>query len=360
MKNSFSVWCSNLLFVSACLGLVGTANSAEVARVKHAGPMAFGPDGVLLIGDSLSAAVFAVETGDVASDRRAVAPNVDAINQAIADMVGSSLKETMVNDMIVNPANGRVYMSVSQGRGPDAQPALFRTTFDGQLELVDLDKAKTSLAKFENAPESRQTRRGNPRMSAITDIQFSDNKVIVAGLSNEEFASKLRVFNFPFESGAGSSTSIEIYHGAHGALETRSPVQTFVTYENSVLAAYTCTPLVTIPIDELSGQKTTGKTIAELGNRNKPLDMIVYTKGDDDYLLMSNSARGVMKMKIDQSEFEATESIKSRISGTAGIAYETIESMTNVKQLDKLDAQHAVLLVENEDATLDLKTVALP
>ncbi len=363
MKSALSNWCKNVLFsavLSACVGLSTTAIGAEAAKIKHAGPMAFGPDGVLLIGDSLSAAVFAVETGDVASDRRAVKPNVNAINQTIADMVGSSLKETMINDMIVNPASGRVYISVSRGRGPDAQPALFRTTYDGQLELVELDKAKKTMAKFENAPESRETRRGNPRMSAITDIQFSGDKVIVAGLSNEEFASKLRVFNFPFDDSADSSTSIEIYHGAHGALETRSPVQTFVTYENSVLAAYTCTPLVTIPIDDLSGKKTTGKTIAELGNRNKPLDMIVYTKGDDDYLLMSNSARGVMKMKIEQSEIDSAKSISKRISGTAGIAYETIESMTNVKQLDKLDDVHAVLLVENADTTLDLKTVALP
>lgn len=364
MKTSWRSLCSRVfLSCVACAGVPAVAGEpgANAESLKHAGPMAFGPEGVLFVGDSMSAAVFAVDTGDVESGFRTQLPNMAGVNQTIADMIGSSLEDTLINDMVANPINGRVYISVSKGRGPDASPILFRTTRDGQLEVMDLDSSKLSMARFEGAPESRQTRRGNPRMSAITDIQFSDGRVIVAGLSNEEFASKLRVFSYPFDSSDDdSATSIEIYHGAHGALETRSPVQTFVTYENAVLAAYTCTPLVTIPIDQLSGKKTTGKTIAELGNRNKPLDMIVYKRGGDDYLLMSNSARGVMKMKLDRAEIDAAESIGSRISGTAGIGYETIDSLKNVKQLDKLDDKHAVLLVENDDKTLDLLTIALP
>ena len=42
-----------------------------------------------------------------------------------------------------------------------------------------------------------------------------------------------------------------------------------------------------------------GKTIAELGNRNKPLDMISYKKEGKDYLLMANSSRGVMKISTE-------------------------------------------------------------
>jgi hypothetical protein len=36
-----------------------------------------------------------------------------------------------------------------------------------------------------------------------------------------------------------------------------------------------------------------GTTIAELGNRNRPTDMIVYRKGGKDYLLIANTSRGV-------------------------------------------------------------------
>ena len=42
-----------------------------------------------------------------------------------------------------------------------------------------------------------------------------------------------------------------------------------------------------------------GTTIAELGNRNRPLDMIVYKKDGKEFLLMSNNSRGVMKIPTD-------------------------------------------------------------
>ncbi len=74
----------------------------------------------------------------------------------------------------------------------------------------------------------------------------------------------------------------------------------------NVLAAYTCTPLVKFPLSDLKpGSKVRGTTVAELGNHNRPLDMIVYSKGGKDYLLMANSRRGVMK--VDVANIDKTE-----------------------------------------------------
>ena len=88
--------------------------------------------------------------------------------------------------------------------------------------------------------------------------------------------------------------------------ETKSPIRTFVTYkiqnEPYMLAAYTCTPLVKVPVSELkAGAHIKGTTIAELGNRNRPLDMIVYQKDGKDYLFMTNSSRGVMKIPTEDA-----------------------------------------------------------
>ena len=64
-----------------------------------------------------------------------------------------------------------------------------------------------------------------------------------------------------------------------------------------VLAAYTCTPLVKFPIDGIqAGTQIKGTTIAELGNRNRPLDMISYAKDGKDFVLLANSSRGIMKV----------------------------------------------------------------
>ncbi len=326
--------------------------------IKQAGPMAFAPDGVLLVGDTLSAAVYAIDTGDNQASSVQKSVNIEGINQKIAAMMGSDAAETTINDIAVNPVSGNLYFSVSRGRGPSATPVIFKADSKGAISEVSLKKVKFSKAAIANAPESKEGQR-NPRMSAITDLQYKDGKVVVAGLSNEEFASKLRVLKYPFD-GTSQATSVEVYHGAHGKLETASPVRTFTTYEDTVLAAYTCTPLVSIPINELKdGTKTKGKTIAELGNMNQPLDMIVYKKGNQDYLLMSNSKRGVMKLKLSKSDIDATKAIDSKINDTAGLPYETLSDLKDVVQLDKLNDSQAVLLVNNAGRQ-DIRTIDLP
>ncbi len=189
-----------------------------------------------------------------------------------------------------------------------------------------------------------------------------DGRVYVAGLSNEEFSSRLISIPYPFAT-VDNGTSVEIYHGAHGRLETKSPIRTFAAYkingEPYLMAAYTCTPLVKVPVAALKpGTHYKGTTVAELGNRNQPLDMVVYQKDGKDYILTANSSRGVMKITTDGIADAA--SISSPIQNTAGLPYKTIESMKGVVQLDLLDKDNALVIVEQPGGALNLETVALP
>jgi hypothetical protein len=239
---------------------------------------------------------------------------------------------------------------------------------DAQPEVVKLDKVKFSRAELPDAPtegvQGQGNRQSNPRQESITDIAFLEDRVLIAGLSNEEFASTLRAVPFPFKTVA-NGTSVEIYHGAHGRFETRAPVRTFVPFkvgnEPQLLAAYTCTPLVQFPLSDLKpGAKIKGKTVAELGNRNRPIDMIVYQKDGKDYLLLANSSRGIMKISTDS--IENTENIQAPVKdgGKKGLPYETIESWKGIDQLDRLDAQHAVVLRRADNGALNLEALPLP
>jgi hypothetical protein len=336
--------------------------------LKSAGPIAFGPEGVLLVADTKSAAIVAIETGDLKSDKSARPLKVEGINTKIAALLGTSADQIIINDIAVNPLSRNVYMAVSRGRGPDASPVLVRVGQSGQPEVVSLEKVKHMRAELPDAPVDGVTgqgnRQSNPRNESITDIAFLEDRVLVAGLSNEEFASTLRAIPYPFKTVA-NGTSVEIYHGAHGQFETRSPVRTFVPFkvgnEPHLLAAYTCTPLVQFPLKELMpGAKIKGKTVAELGNRNRPLDMIVYQKDGKDYLLMANSSRGVMK--VDTSNIENVEKIESPVGGggTKGLSYKTIEDWKGVDQLDKFDNNHALVLRRGAEGSLNLEALPLP
>src|SRR3954466_8058849 len=207
-------------------------------------------------------------------------------------------------------------------------------------------------------------RQSNPRMESITDVAYLDDKVLVAGLSNEEFSSTLRTIPFPFAE-VKNGAQVEIYHGAHGKFETRAPIRTFVPFnvgnEPQLIAAYTCTPLVQLPLKDLTaGAKVKGKTVAELGNMNRPLDMIVYQKDGKDYLLLANSARGVMK--IDADAIEKADSIDAPVhdGATKGLHFETLKDWTGVEHLDKLDDGHAVVLRRGADKSLALESQPLP
>jgi hypothetical protein len=330
--------------------------------LKSAGPLTFGPDGILFVGDTQGAAVYAIDTGDRAMAARGEV-NVQDLGTKIAALLGTDPKQVMVNDVAVNPASGKVYLSVSRGRGPDAAPVILRVGSDGKLSELSLDGVPFARTDVPNAPsaDAPAKKGARPRTQSITDLAFADGRLFLAGLSNEEFSSRLLAIPFPFtESPDGAS--VEIYHGSHGAVETRSPIRTFVPYqingESYLMAAYTCTPLVKVPVAQLkAGAQVKGTTIAELGNRNVPLDMIVYQKDGKDYILMANNSRGVMKISTEGAA--SAKPITSRVSDKQGLPYETIASLQKVVQLDQLDRGHAVVLKDNE-GRLDLETVTLP
>jgi hypothetical protein len=322
---------------------------------------------VLFIADTKAAAIIAVATEDTKPAASSAAIKSEAINEKIAALAGTSADQIEINDLAVNPVSRQAYLAVSRGKGPDAVPLLVRVTASGQPELVSLSKVKFSRAELPDAPADAAPAPGkkggsNPRSEAITDIAYADGRVLIAGLSNEEFSSTLRAIPFPF-SKIEKGTAIENYHGSHGRFETRAPVRTFVPYkvgnEQQLLAAYTCTPLVQFALSDLKpGAKITGKTIAEFGNRNRPLDMIVYQKDGKDYLLIANNARGVIKVAAEQITPSA-EAITAKVPDTQGLKFEKID-WTGVAQLDRLDARNALVVRTGAGSALNLETLALP
>ena len=331
---------------------------AGKADIKFAGALSFGPDGVLFVGDSLGSAVYALDTGDRTPARGPIEVDIKNIDGKIAAMLGASRDQILLNDIAVNPISKNIYVSVSRGRGPTADAVIVRVEPSGKLSALSLDNVKYSKTTLKDTRSIRY--RGGWRMESITDLKLVDDQVFVAGLSNEEFSSNLRTIPFPFAPQTGKGTGVEIYHGSHGRWETNAPVRTFVPYKQYLLAAYTCTPLVKLPVSALKdGSRATGTTIADFGGGNRPLDMIVYKKGGHDFLLMSNSARGVMKLALD--DIDSYESITAQADNIeTDIAYETLYELRGVEQLAGFDDAHAAILGTTLDGSLELKTIPLP
>jgi hypothetical protein len=352
------------LMALAALIVVGPARAAETdltaslkaetVTLKSAGPLAFGPQGILFIGDPATANIYAIDTGDRIAAQTKDRPKVEGIDGKVAALLGTETEDVQVKDLAVNPISGTTYLSVARGQGPTATAVVVRVARDGKLSELSLKDVKSAKAAISNAKIDK-------RQEAITHLAYINGRVFVAGLSNEDFASNLRAIPFPFDK-TDKGTGVKIYHGAHGKFETNSPVRVFAAYkigdEDHLLAAYQCTPLVKLPVSKLTpGEKITGTTVAELGNRNRPLSMIVYKKGDKDYVLMANNSRGLMKIQLEG--VDKIDGITARVKNTAGLKYETIKDMTGVQKIDAFGKDHVVMLVRTK-GKLNLDTIELP
>jgi hypothetical protein len=211
-------------------------------------------------------------------------------------------------------------------------------------------------------------------MQTITDMTYINGDLMVAGLSNEEWSSALRSIPFPFKS-AEKGATLQIWHSSHGRYETQAPIRTFVPYDISgqqyVLAAYTCTPLVKIPVSELKpGAQVKGAEIADLGAGNQPIDMVPYKKDGHQYILIANTSFGVVKLKADNLETYPTISAPQR-TDVAGVPYDKVSGFDDVQHLAALDSSN-VLVVTGQPGSgpvynpgppvgpINLHTVALP
>ncbi len=336
------------------------------AGLKSAGALAFGPDGVLFVGDSVGGAVAAIETGDQTPAATAAKVDVQGLDVKLAAMVGVNAGDLLINDVAVNPISKNVYVSAARGRGPDAAPLVVRADASGKLTLLPLDNIKHETVSLSDAPADRQ----NPRTQTITDMQFVNGNLMVAGMSNEEWSSALRSIPYPFKA-AGKGTQLQIWHASHGRYETQAPVRTFVPYtidgKEYVLAAYTCTPLVKIPVADLkAGAQVKGVTISDLGAGNQPLDMVPYRKDGHEFILIANSSFGVVKLHADNlGQYKPIDS--PTVVDVAGAPYDKVQSVTNVRHLTQFDATRAVVLTSAggggfgpATGPFNIQTIALP
>ena len=340
--------------------------------VRSMNALTFGPDGVLFIGDSKAGAVWAVDVDDRKARKEDKAIWLKGFQARVAALLGTHTDGIMIHDLAVNPISQNAYLAVSRGGSQwdsrwqlpnDVADAdtLIRVTPEGELTVQSLDKVRFAKASLPNPVHTKKThkwKKGLPlRVDTITDMAFAEGTLYVAGLSNEEFASSMWRVPYPFRA-VKKATTLEIYHGAHGKYETHAPIRTFLPYtlgdEDHLLAAYLCTPLVTFRVKDLrAGKHLKGRTVAEFGSGNYPLDMVLYKKNGQDRVLIANSYLPLMIVDPkDVARFKG--SIAKKVDGyVAGVKYE-IRAGGGIQQIDRMNDTMILALQRLPGGTMDL------
>ena len=264
-----------------------TAPSMENVTLSGASVLSFGPENVLFVGDSKAGQVHAIMT-EATEVSDPVPFNYLDFDLKIAEQLDMSPRDLIIQDMKIHPVSQEAYVAVKKGHEPEA-PSMIAIVSPMSPDIRFLEISDVNSVSIKNpASDELKFWRDIPASSfSITDIDYHGGYIYVAGLSNGEFASTIRKIAYPFDDAQEMVGSIEIYHAIHTQNETRAPIRTMAIEEidgvPTLIASYTCTPLVTIPLSEIQeGNDIKGKTIAELGYGNTPIDMITYMAQEQD------------------------------------------------------------------------------
>ena len=305
-----------IVVATLALPFLALAQGAAIKDApQYAGALTFAPDGTLFVGDNISSAVFAYKTVQAQPeqvDPKAPPLEIDSVDNRIAPIVRSKIGQIEINGMAVHPISREIYLSVSRKGNGGVEPAIVKISLTGKISEFRLNAPDRSEFKIKDAPTPNQhfaDRAGqwpvpspekyhekaktSMRSMTIVDMKFHAGELYIAGISNEEFSSTLRRVPYPFTV-ASSETKVKIYHDAHAQWETRAPIRamTFAQIDgkDTLIAAYTCSPIALIPVDDLkNGAQIEGHVIGDMGN-GQPLSIFNFNYNSESSLFVTNAA----------------------------------------------------------------------
>lgn len=339
--------------------------------LKSADVLAFAPEGILLIGDGPSAAIFAVQTTPPKTSGKLTSP-IAGIDAKLAAAVGAPAGGIEILDLAACPTSGTAY--VAARKQDDKSPLVLTINGAGEIGLLNLDSATYVRVALptDGAPISR-----------ISDVAWADDKLIASAATAEEFGSKIFVASGPLKHDAvGALHSAETYHVQHHKWETKSPMTTIMPFTEGgktyVAGAFACTPVVKYSLDSLSpGAKVKGKSVLELGSGNRPQDMFTYTKDGKEYVL-ANTLRfhhekrpfgpsPYWTVRFERDLLGEEENVNEKALFRLNKSYEPatprvvmIDGYSGVVQMDRLGETEALVLKQNADKSLELAVLPLP
>jgi hypothetical protein len=351
--------------------LLLAANVFAGTTPQSANVIAFGESKTLLVGDSKSGTIYAYTIAATENKAAQMGYNLSGIDYKVAAFLKTSVDKILARGFAINPVNKEAYISFDKISGSMYVPLIIIINQAGAMRLMDLAKTPHTEIKLKdpNTQDFKLWSDASLRSMTITAIKMYKNKVYVCGLSNAEFSSTLRVFDFPFN-GKASSSSVEMYHTVHSQKETRAPMRNldFVTVEGKdyLVGSYTCTPFVAVALEDLKdGAQVTAKTLAEMAVGNTPIDLFSYIAQDwsgnkSQVMLLTNKNHAAELIKVTDIIAAINKDGITTPMPTSGVDKEGMPS-DNIPQLigvvhtaDQDDYHVATLRRNLETGTLDL------
>jgi hypothetical protein len=307
--------------------------------------LAFGPGGVLLIGDGRSDRIVAIETGDTSSAPREANAfeRVDNLSGAAADAIGGSVTaaDLLVNDIAVNPVSGRTYVAVT--RHDELEAHVLWIDPDGDVRLFDTSNVVYASVDVPPAEGSAAT---------IAEVVWTDDHVIGTVTPQTLVRHELTFVETPFEhEGRVRQSTTRVFHRSFNQWITELPMDRFFYSEGGgeryVIGSFTST-VARYVVDEIDdGQSDVqGETVFDLLDGRTVLDFLPYER--DGELVVLTTVSNLLfdgkpgALRIDGEIFHQTEAINDESPILIDFAGSPlVAGVERVPQLD--DAQRLAL-----------------
>ena len=356
-----------LAAIALSIAAWGHAQAAPLPAMQSATKLTFGDAGTLFVADWKGARIYALP---VATPSAAGKPyNLQDVQGPIARALGVAPSALRFEDLAVQPGSEVAYVALTvRGAGGKSAPAIVTVDAAGKVARVDLGHASATAAIGDAPAADAKFWRDLPAQTlTVTDMRYYQNKLYVAGLSNRSFASTLRVYDYPF-SGKSQATTVEMYHPVHNQVETRAPIRSMAVMtlngEPTLLAAYTCTPVVTIPLKDLKdGAHIVAKTVGEMGWGSAPNGLVTFKQDNAEYALLVNSSRSADLLSATELNAGAaapglSQPIDWPTKPLLGVK-SIMTPMSAAMRVDNLNAQ-LLLALRRGDADGNMQLVSIP
>jgi hypothetical protein len=307
----------------------------------------FDPQGILYAADAKNDRLLGLAIEE--KEAKAKAVKIDNLSEPLAKALDAGADPVTVHDVAVHPVSHSVYLSASKKGGGGT--LLFRVSGD-KLEKVDLGSFKTTSVAL-------------PAGARPFDLVVTAKDVVVSSMNRDKtFGSALHRVALPLKEGGVATAETEIYHTSHKRWETKAPLVAMAGFSSDgqeyIMGSTACTPVVRIGVSDVADKKKVQTaTIVELGSRNAPVSMLVYTKDQQQSLLVTNNKEGAYKV-AQPILAESSKLNEKAVNRGAGVAIETVEAWKGAKKSAILDGVSAVVVRDGGDGTLSLQTLPLP
>lgn len=335
-------------------------------KIRTIESIAFGPDGLLLIGGGARVVIVATEDLKPTNWAKAEIPNLDEI---ISGKLGLRAKDIEILKLAVNPASQKAYV------------ALRSLTTKTDLLLVIDGGGNVSEFPLENVRHKAYTLAASgTTIRKVTDLAWAKGKIVASTEATDTFGSRVFTIDPTDKSGPPVQVSTKTFHVGHQKWETKAPFRTLMPLveggKTSVVGAFTCTPIVRYDIEEATDDnQITGRSVLELGSGNTPRCMFSYERDGKHFILVNVSRFNKRNPVFDPTAFWVARLDASLLNETTNVnenafrrsgpvnpvgdRVQVVREYFGVQGMDRLDASRALAIVGTE-AGFSLRTLPLP